>query len=83
MDGPTASYSALEMALDSKASREPMMEPPIHALHLRSGGAITSTLVLAGAITVSSLWSRSERPRNRELPPDRTTFPQRAAWVST
>eukprot|EP00438_Fugacium_kawagutii_P003666 Skav224236 [mRNA] locus=scaffold939:1275891:1276804:- [translate_table: standard] len=50
------------------------MEPPIHTLYLRSGGATTLIFMVEGAKAVSSLVMRSPMPWNMVVPPDSTTL---------
>lgn len=58
------------------------MDPPIHTLYLRSGGATTRTFTLFGARAVSSLVMRSAMPGYMVVPPERMILPYlRRDWV--
>ena len=49
-DGPCSAYSAREIPYTVlRAESAPMVEPPIHAAYLRSGGAMTLILIDEGA----------------------------------
>jgi hypothetical protein len=84
MAGPDLSYSALEIHIDWKVGSDAMLEPPIQAEYLRSGGAMTLIFIFdierrpsslaAGASAVSSLVSRSAMPGHMVVPPDSTMF---------
>merc|ERR1719482_1040625 len=83
MEGPDSSYSALEIHICWKVERDERMEPPIHTLYLRSGGATTLIFMVEGARAVSSLVMRSPMPGNMVVPPERTTLAYRSFRMST
>jgi hypothetical protein len=62
MLGPDSSYSALLIHICWKVDSEARIEPPIHTLYLRSGGATTLIFMVLGASAVSSLVMRSPMP---------------------
>merc|ERR1711877_51143 len=74
MVGPLSSYSPLEIHICWKVLKDDRIEPPIHTLYFRSGGAITLILIVDGAGAVSSFVMRSPMPGNIVVPPDNTTF---------
>ena len=49
MPGPDSSYSCFEHQRFWKVLREAKIEPPIQTEYLRSGGAVTLTLIVDGA----------------------------------
>eukprot|EP00966_Prymnesium_polylepis_P104365 2417291-Prymnesium_polylepis.1 len=59
-----------------------MIEPPIHPLYFRSGGATTLILIEDGARLCTSFWRRSAKPANMVEPPERmilASAPHKAA----
>eukprot|EP00931_Biecheleriopsis_adriatica_P112090 TRINITY_DN8660_c0_g1_i5.p1 TRINITY_DN8660_c0_g1~~TRINITY_DN8660_c0_g1_i5.p1 ORF type:complete len:128 (-),score=22.30 TRINITY_DN8660_c0_g1_i5:3-335(-) len=74
IEGPLSSYSPFEIHICWNVLREDRMEPPIHTLYLRSGGATTLIFIVEGARAVSSFVMRSPIPVNIVVPPERTTL---------
>ena len=64
----------LEIHICWNVLREDKMEPPIHTLYFRSGGATTLIFMVEGAKAVNSLVMRSPIPVNMVVPPDKTTL---------
>jgi len=58
------------------------IEPPIHTLYLRSGGATILTFMDAGANVVISLVKRTSMPWNIVVPPDNTVFVYKSLLIS-
>merc|ERR1719487_2329004 len=81
--GPDSSYSCFEIHICWKVLREDRMDPPIHTLYLRSGGATTLIFMVDGASAVSSFVIRSPMPVNIVVPPDSTTFAYKSFRIST
>lgn len=70
MDGPLSSYSCFEIHICWNVDKDARIEPPIQTEYLRSGGAITFTLIEEGAMFVTSCCRRSVMPGNMVVPPD-------------
>jgi len=58
MLGPASSYSALVIHIDWNVPRAERIDPPIHTEYLRSGGAMTFTVIVGGARAVISFVRR-------------------------
>merc|ERR1719159_1603667 len=72
--GPDSSYSAFEIHICWNVLSEERIDPPIHTLYLRSGGATTLIFIVDGASCVSSFVMRSPMPLNIVVPPESTTL---------
>merc|ERR1719473_149229 len=83
IDGPLSSYSCLEIHICWKVESDERMEPPIHTLYLRSGGAMILTFIEAGASAVISLDMRSAMPAYIVVPPESTMLAYKSLRMST
>merc|ERR1712014_230492 len=81
--GPDSSYSSFEIHICWKVLSDDKIEPPIHTMYLRSGGATTLILIVEGARAVNSFVMRSPMPANIVVPPERTTFAYKSLRIST
>lgn len=61
------SYSCFEIHICWKVERDAKIDPPIHTLYLRSGGATTLIFIEDGASAVISFWIRSAMPGSMKV----------------
>lgn len=80
MDGPTSAYSSFRIQFEWNVLKEDKMDPPTQVKSWRCGSENTLTMIvlLEGTIRDNSDWSRSWKPENRVVPPDKTMLENRS-----
>jgi len=83
MNGPSSSYSCLEIHICWNVLRLARIEPPIQTEYFLSGGAIILIFMVGGASAVISFCIRSAIPGYMVVPPERTELAYRSLRIST
>lgn len=83
MNGPSSSYSCLEIHICWNVLRLARIEPPIQTEYFLSGGAITLIFMVGGASVVISFCIRSAIPGYMVVPPESTELAYRSLRMST